>query len=159
MKKRNRKLWRYLFGTLIVLFVVIQFIPVHKPKVIKDNPNDFLLNTKMPAHVASMFQESCYDCHSNQTKYPWYARIAPSSWLLASDVTEGRAHVNFSNWTKMSKAQQIAALSDIASEVKSGDMPFWAYPIMHPKARMSKADRKELVDWAQKYQNEIFYSK
>lgn len=159
MKKIKPKFWRYLFGTLIVLFVVAQFIPVHKPKVIQDNPNDFLLNTKMPGHLASMFQESCYDCHSNQTKYPWYAHIAPTSWLLARDVTHGRRHLNFSNWNQMSKADKISALNDIVTEVKDGDMPFFAYPIMHPKARMSKADRKEMVDWAKNYQNEIFYSK
>ncbi|MBN2638963.1 MAG: heme-binding domain-containing protein [Bacteroidales bacterium] len=158
MKKVSRKFWKYFFGGLIVLFVGIQFIPIKMPVTSENNPDDFLMNVKMPEHVASMFRESCYDCHSNETKYPWYSRIAPSSWLLASDVIGGRNHVNFSNWNKLSKAQQIAVLSDVASEVKSGDMPFWAYPIMHPKARLSAADRKELVDWAQNYQNQIFYS-
>jgi hypothetical protein len=159
MKNNKSKKWIYWLGVLVVLFVAIQLYPYPKPKVVKNNPNDFLMNTKMPKHVASMFEHSCYDCHSNQTKYPWYAHIAPSSWLLASDVKEGREHLNFSDWTKMNKLQQVAALSDIANEVASGDMPFFLYPIMHKDARMTEADRKEMVDWAKKYQNELFNSK
>lgn len=158
MKKTKRKFWLYFFGIIVVLFVVIQFIPITMPKAEKENPNDLLANVKMPEHVASMFRESCYDCHSNETKFPWYAHIAPSSWLLSRDIREARQRVNFSNWEKLSKIQQIAMLSNVAIEVKNGDMPFWAYPIMHPKARMSKVDRKEMIDWVRKYQDDIFYS-
>ena len=158
MKKNKNKKWIYWLGILVILFVAIQLYPVKKPRVIKKNPNDFLANTKMPAHVASMFEHSCYACHSNETKYPWYAHVAPASWLLSRDVKEGREHLNFSNWTQMNKLQQVAALSDIANEVASGDMPFFLYPIMHKDARMTQADRKEMVNWVKKYQNELFNS-
>lgn len=159
MKTKKHKFWRYFFWSIVVIFIAIQFIPVKMPKATQNNPDDFLANVEMPASVATMFKTSCYDCHSNETKYPWYAHIAPSSWLLSSDIREGRYNLNFSNWKSLDKAQQIALLSNIRWAVTSGDMPFWAYPIMHPKAKMTKADRKEMADWTRQYENKIFYSR
>ena len=83
---------------------------------------------------------ACFDCHSNLTKWPWYSNIAPVSWLIQRDVNGGRVALNFSEWNK----PQDGA-GDAAEAISSGSMPPWFYPIMHPKANLSKADQQRLI--------------
>lgn len=147
-----------LVGILVVLFLVIQLFPGKRPVVTKDNPSDLIQNTKMPAPVAAMIRTSCYDCHSMETHYPWYDRMAPATWLVYRDVRAGRRHLNFSNWTKLSTAEKLKALNHIGEEVGSGDMPFLPYAIIHKKARLSKEQRKTIVDWTKQYSKDLFYA-
>ncbi|MGH9414922.1 MAG: heme-binding domain-containing protein [Terriglobales bacterium] len=88
----------------------------------------------------ALFQRACFDCHSSETHWPWYSHVAPVSWLLERDVTDGRRHLNFSQW---SRPQRHA--KDVAREVTSGDMPLWFYLPMHPAARLSAAEKKQLI--------------
>jgi hypothetical protein len=147
-----------LVGILVVLFLVIQLFPGKRPAGAKDNPSDLIQNTKMPAQVAHMIRTSCYDCHSMETHYPWYDRMAPATWLVYRDVRAGRRHLNFSDWTKLSKAEKLKALNHIGEEVGSGDMPFLPYAIIHKKARLNKEQRKILVDWTKQYSKDLFYA-
>lgn len=101
-----------------------------------------------PAQVQRVLRRSCYDCHSNRTVWPWYSQVAPVSWLLYSDVSEGRHHMNFSEWKSLTPERRAKKQRAVGKAVKSGDMPPWYYLPMHRKARLTTADKQLLEKWA-----------
>jgi hypothetical protein len=126
----------------VLAFSLIQLIPVKRT-----NP---AVQEEVPAspEVRSVLQRACYDCHSNETRWPWYSRIAPASWLVAHDVREGREKLNFSTWNLFSAKKQTKAFREIREEVEESEMPPWIYLLPHPDARLSERDRAILVQWA-----------
>lgn len=141
---------------LLGIVVLIQFIPSNLPDVTFENPNDLLANNDVPENIESLLRASCYDCHSNESVYPWYSYVAPVSYLISKDTREGRHHLNFSEWEKMDSIEKAEALEDIAEEVEEGEMPMKIYPIMHSNARLSDADRNAIADWAEQMGEELF---
>jgi mono/diheme cytochrome c family protein len=124
-----------LIGTAVVLFVLIQFIPVDKTNpAVAQEPN-----WDSP-HTRDLAKAACFDCHSNETKWPWYANIAPSSWLLSRDVSEGRSTLNFSEWGSGGRE-----LDEIAEVINEGEMPPWYYRLMHSDAKLSDSDKQDLI--------------
>jgi hypothetical protein len=101
-----------------------------------------------PPEVEAILRRSCFDCHSNETRWRWYAYVAPVSWLVASDVEDGRRHLNFSNWGELSEKKRRTKAESIVDEVKSGDMPLAIYLRMHGDARLSASDIDVLERWA-----------
>lgn len=129
---------------LIVLLVVAQFIrPAHT-----NPPVDPAKELQAPQSVAAILQRSCNDCHSNRTVWPWYANVAPVSWLLADDVKDGRREVNFSEWATFKPTRTARKLKEICEQVEKHEMPMKIYVPLHPDAKLSDADRKTLCDWA-----------
>ena len=100
-----------------------------------------------PPAVRTVLERSCHDCHSNATRWPWYAWVAPASWLLAYDVAEAREHLNFSTWGRYDEEERADLLEEIAEMVEDGEMPPWYYLPMHPDARLSDADLAALRAW------------
>jgi len=100
-----------------------------------------------PPEVAAVLQRACYDCHSNETVWPWYSNVAPISWLLARDVREGRRELNFSAWNEYNAKKQTKKLKEIAEEVAEGEMPPWLYIAAHRHAALSQADAERLRVW------------
>jgi hypothetical protein len=126
----------------IALFVLIQFVPVDRT-----NPpvtGDILA----PANVKNVLRRSCYDCHSHETVYPWYDRIAPASWLVQSDVREGREELNFSRWQHLPANEQFGLRRRIWKEVAEGEMPPWFYLPLHPAAKLTDTDKAILRAWS-----------
>ncbi len=101
-----------------------------------------------PPEVKALLKRACFDCHSNQTVWPWYSKVAPVSWLVHRDVTEGRKHLNFSNWTQVSPERKAKKLDEVADEVQEGGMPPWFYLPMHPEAKLTQAEQEALIRWA-----------
>lgn len=134
---------------LVAVFVILQLIPRSLPEVEINNPDDFLQNNAVPGEIEAMLQASCYDCHSNETRYPWYSYVAPISWLVKRDTQEGREHLNFSHWQSFEKADMAEAYYEIADEVGEGEMPMKIYPLMHAEAKLSDEQRKTIVSWAE----------
>ena len=127
---------------LCVAFIAIQFVPVNRT-----NPpvqGDF----RDSAEVVSVLRRACYDCHSNETTWPWYSRMAPVSWVIAHDVNEGRAALNFSTWNQLSPEKKAEAIKESWEEVAESKMPTWYYVVIHPKARLSANDRSVLRAWS-----------
>jgi len=124
------------------LFVVIQVVPIERinPSVESDIPTS--------PEVKSLLKRACYDCHSNETVWPWYSRVAPISWIVTKDVREGRADLNFSTWNRYSTKEQAKKLKESWEEVKEGKMPPWSYLAMHRMARLSPQDHELLRGWA-----------
>jgi Haem-binding domain len=103
-----------------------------------------------PLGAASLLHRACYDCHSNQTQWPWYSSIAPISWIVSRHVTRARQRLNFSEWADYASDPNTAShkLAEIADEVASGKMAPWYYRMTHPRARLSPNERQELIRWA-----------
>ncbi|MEI7807076.1 MAG: heme-binding domain-containing protein [Verrucomicrobiota bacterium] len=138
------KKWNFIFGAALIFFAALQlFTPAHTNPPVK---NDFITATKPAGAITDSLRAACYDCHSHETVWPFYARIAPVSWLVASDVNEGREHLNFSDWP--TEADQAAKKLDRINEVLDyGEMPPKKYTLIHADARLSEAQRKEIMDW------------
>jgi mono/diheme cytochrome c family protein len=101
-----------------------------------------------PPQLEEVMRRSCYDCHSNEVTWPWYADVAPMSWLVAYDVRQGRAELNFSVWGKYSPAKRLKKLHEIEQTINEGEMPSWYYIYpMHMDARLSDADRDAFTGW------------
>lgn len=134
-------LLRVIVGLGIVL-VGIQLIPVTM-----SNPpvEEEILAT---AEVKTILKRACYDCHSHETVWPGYSRVAPVSWLLAWDVAEGREELNFSAWNRYGEKKRNKMIKEIWEEVEEGEMPPWFYLPLHPDARLSDQDREVLRAWA-----------
>lgn len=133
---------------LVAIVIVMQLFPSKLPENTSDNPNDLLVNNQVPDSIATLLKNGCYDCHSNQTVYPWYSNVKPAAWLVARDTKEGREHLNLSEWESLSVRKKLKALSEISEEVQSGAMPFKPYLIIHKNARFSEEERQKLVKWA-----------
>jgi hypothetical protein len=147
---------KWILIAIVGIFVVIQFIPSNRPEVIEDNPSDLIFNNTIPDSVSMLLQAACYDCHSNQTKYPWYAHVAPVSWLVARDTRIGREHLNFSDWETFSKMDKAKQLGDIVDEVEDGTMPMPIYVLMHPEAKLTIEQRELLADWSDGFAESLF---
>ena len=144
MRNWKKRTWVLFF--VIDLFVVIQFIPVNR-----DNP-EVTGEIDVPEDVMVILQKSCYDCHSNETIWPWYSYIAPASWLIARDVHEGREELNFSEWTSYSEKQKRHKRKECGEEVEEGEMPLWFYIPLHKEAEMLPKDIETIVSWSKENQ-------
>lgn len=138
-----KKIFLSILGLLAAVFIVIQFVPVEA----RTNP-PVESDISAPPEVDAILRRSCYDCHSHETKWPWYNRVAPASWLIAHDVEEAREHLNFSTWDRYSSEEKAHLLEEMWEEVEEGEMPLWFYVPLHPEAELSEADMKTLEDWA-----------
>lgn len=127
--------------SIALLALLIQAIPVRRV----NGPVE--RDVSAPADVERVLRRACYDCHSNQTVWPAYSRIAPASWLVAHDVHDGRNELNFSIWNRYDTVTRRKKLDRAREEVSHGDMPPAYYVWMHPEARLSDADRALLESW------------
>jgi hypothetical protein len=123
--------------------VLIQLIPSHR-----DNP-PVETEVAAPAPVRAILRRACYDCHSNETTWPGYARVAPVSWLIERDVREGRREVNFSTWNRNDTRRRARKWKEIREQIEKKEMPPWIYTAVHGEARLSESDRRALLDWAE----------
>ncbi len=140
-----KKKLKWIFLALVGVFGLLQFTNPARtnPPVI----HDLLTANPPPAPVAVLLHAACYDCHSYEVKWPWYSRIAPASWLVASDVNEGREHLNFSDWPP--EAERAAKKWDRINEVLDyREMPPKKYTLIHVDARLSESQRQALLDWS-----------
>ncbi len=150
-----KKFLKILIAVLVCAFIVLQFIPNKMPPNTAAGKDDLLTNAVLPENISSVLRTSCYDCHSNQTSYPWYSKVAPASWLLAKDVRKGREELNFSEWGSYSKRNQIKHLGNIREEVSSGSMPLGIYLVIHRNAKLSQQQKDALVAWTEEETEKI----
>ena len=124
-----------------VLLLAIQLVPVSR-----DNPPVEQV-VPAPPGVIQVLERACYDCHSHETRWPWYANVAPVSWLVADDVAEAREHLNFSTWNRYDEEEKREKLEEIWEEVEEGEMPLWFYVPLHPEAELSDSDEMLIQRW------------
>jgi hypothetical protein len=134
---------------LAVVFVFIQFIPSGIPENIPEDKSSIAGSSMVTGPVLNQIKRSCFDCHSNQVQFPWYSKLAPSSWLLANHISEGKSHLNFSEWEAYSNREKIGLLEDIKDEVGSGKMPLKSYLLIHRDAKLNSEEISALIKWAE----------
>ena len=133
--------------TLTAIFVIIQFYRPEKTNPPVDPSHEIGAVTHMPMGVHEVLLRSCNDCHSNQTRWPWYSNVAPVMWLVRSDVSSGRRHMNFSEWSSYSRTRADALLENVCAWTQNRHMPMPIYLRMHSNASLSDSDIKMLCDW------------
>lgn len=141
--KRGKKI----LLVLLVVFVIMQFFRItstNEPIIVS---NDFISLTNPTTEVKTLLKSACYDCHSNQTRYPWYSEVAPVSWWLQHHVNEGKEHLNFSEWGTYSEKKSDHKLEECAEEVEEGEMPLNSYTWAHGDAKLTAEQRALLEDF------------
>jgi hypothetical protein len=141
----KKKLY-FSLAILLVILVVIQFIPSKLPEnSVPLQENAQVQNASN--EVMTILKTSCFDCHSNQTVYRWYAHITPVSFLIARDVSNGREALNFSEWNTFNKRKLIRKLGDIKEQITRKEMPMKIYTLMHSDAKLNQAQMLLITDW------------
>jgi hypothetical protein len=130
-----------------VLVLAAALVVAQAFRIGKTNPPERSDVAADPA-VKSLLKRACYNCHSNETVWPWYSNVAPVSWLVRSDVNEGRTNLNFSEWAGYSRDVQAQKLIAVIKEVQDGDMPPWYYSMMHRESRLNQQERDRIKAWA-----------
>lgn len=132
---------------IVGIFILIQLIPIDRTNKPVDRKQNFVDIVKPPKEVSQILINACYDCHSNEVKYPKYAYVAPISWSIKHHVNEGRERVNFSVWSTYNNDQKNHIIDDILETVESKEMPLKGYLPMHPEANLTEAQRKIFNDY------------
>jgi hypothetical protein len=149
-----RKTLKWGGSILAAVFLGIQFVPAERTNPPIDPSMTFQAKVRVPPHIDTIIRRSCYDCHSHETRWPWYAYVAPASWLVTSDVKKGRSLLNFSNWT-YNMFRSVGRLDQMAQEVHDGTMPLPSYLLLHPSAKLSEVEKDSLINWVEVVREEI----
>ena len=149
------RLFKKILLIILIVFIAIQFIQPARNTSGQVLPTDITKTVNIPDKVLDVFKNSCYDCHSNNTRYPWYINIQPMGWVMARHVKNGKENFNFSEFGAYSKRKQANKLKSIKLSIKEGSMPLPSYTIMHTDAKLSKANKKLITDWATKTKDSI----
>lgn len=139
----------YVFFPLLGIFLLLQLVPVER----KNPPTSGEI--QVPVHIRSILQRACWDCHSHQTRWPWYSKIAPISWLVVHDVEEGRKELNFSLWTTYNTKKMRKKLDEIEEEISNNKMPPTLYTWLHTQAHLTPQDKKQLKQWLTTTQQQL----
>lgn len=137
------------------LFLIAQFKRPAKTNPAIDPSQTLEAHVQLDPKIGAILDRSCYDCHSNQTRWPWYANVAPVSWFVVDHVDEGRKDLNFSEWGKYSREDQKGQLGQLCKLITDGWMPLGSYTPLHPDAKLSDEDKKLICDWASKERERI----
>jgi hypothetical protein len=140
---------------LLVALIIIQFFKPERNLSTTKSANDITNKYAVPASVQEILKTSCFDCHSNNTVYPWYANIQPVAWWLADHVNEGKRELNFSEFLTYSPKKAHHKLEEVNDMVKEGEMPLQSYTIIHQNAKLNEAQKLEIATWADGLMKEI----
>lgn len=135
---------------VLVVFVGIQLIPTTR------NQSDAIFDQEVtkvfevPANIQNILKNSCYDCHSNNTNYPWYHKVQPFSWILENHIKDGKAVLNFHDFGTYSNRKQKSKLRSIKNQIEDDEMPLYSYTLMHSNAKLSENKKTEIFNWVDK---------
>lgn len=132
-----------------VVLVAMQIVRPARTNPPGETRNGLASVHPMPAHVAAVVDRACRDCHSNETRWPWYSNVAPVSWFVIDHVNHGRSHFNYSEWHRYDAKEAERLLAKACEMARSGEMPLPSYTIVHRAARLSAADVEALCGWSE----------
>ena len=139
----------------LIALVAIQFFPVDYNQSETIPQTDFMLVNNVPATVKKSLQVSCYDCHSNNTQYPWYNKMQPIAWFLEGHIKEGKEELNFSEWGNLSERRKTSKLRSIIKQIESREMPMNSYTLIHKEAQFSEAEAQRVIVYIEKLKDSI----
>ena len=149
---RKKKFSSILLISMVLVVVVLQFFRPSKNISEEISNNDILKAEDLSREVSRILVTSCYDCHSNNTNYPWYSEITPVNFFLDNHVKDGKRHLNFSEWAKLSAEKKAHKVEEIGEEVENNKMPLDSYVWLHKEAKLTEAQKQLLLDWVKNYQ-------
>lgn len=150
-----KKALRYTALGFLLVLIAAQFVR-HAPNHGEaEGPGSLVAQHKVPANVQQMLRRACYDCHSNRTNYPWYAAVQPVAWWLNDHIVQGKAELNFSEFTRYDAKRAVRKLQAAADEVRERHMPLKSYLLAHAEAKLTDADVATLAAWAEDLADEI----
>jgi hypothetical protein len=160
-RKKGRILKRILVFLLIV-FLLMQLLQPDKNNNDVIAKNDIKHILAVPDSVQNLLAQACYDCHSNNTNYPWYSNIQPVAWWLSNHVEEGKGHLNFNEFTnipprngKTTRQRQLKKLEEIKETIEEEEMPLTSYTLLHKEARLTKQQKHLIIQWADSAKNAL----
>jgi hypothetical protein len=145
--------------TIGILFLAIQFFRPARNKSNQVPDTDISKIVTTSDSVLSVLKNACYDCHSNNTNYPWYSNIQPIGWLMAYHIKKAKNELNFSEFGTYSQRRQLSKMAGIANSIKDDIMPLKSYKLMHRSVQPSKDENALLINWAQNSKNSIWKQK
>ena len=140
---------------LLVAFVGIQFVPTELNQSNTVLNTDFLLANNPPESISTLLQESCYDCHSNNTRYPWYNKIQPVAWFLEHHIKDAKKELNFNVWETYSNRRKNSKLKSIINQIKDDEMPLSSYTLIHRDAILSELEKQSMIDYMTKIKDSL----
>lgn len=149
------KIIKKILWVLLAVFIIIQFIRPKKNESTEVLASDISKTYMVPSDVNTILVKACNDCHSNNTKYPWYNNFQPVAWWLNNHVNDGKRHLNFNDFTSMRVARQYKRLNDCIEEVKEGGMPLYSYTWIHKDAILTETEKQTLYNWCNTVRDSI----
>lgn len=143
-----KKILKYSALVLLAALIVIQFFHPKKNKQEGEAVNHISKSYAIPDDVNTILKKACYDCHSNNTRYPWYASIQPVAWWLAKHVSNGKKELNLSEFASYNLRRQYRKMEEVKDEVKEGKMPLDSYTWTHKDARLTDEEKNKIIGWA-----------
>jgi|SRR5699024_4313475 len=141
------KLIRYILGIFLLTLILIQFFPTLENVNNEVPTTDIIQSRKVPSQVSTLVRNACYDCHSDNTQYPWYDKIQPFAWVLENHIIEGKRNLNFNEFETYDLKQQEEKLKKARKLIQENKMPLPSYKIMHAEGRLSTEEKKIIIDW------------
>ena len=140
---------------LLVLFIVLQFVRPARNESSAPYPNDISTAYNVPDDVHTILAKACYDCHSNNTRYPWYTNIQPVGLWMGNHVNEGKGELNFNEFASYKKKRQAHKMEELVELVEEGEMPLSSYTWIHKDAVLTPEEKALLVNWAKALHQQI----
>lgn len=153
-----RSILKFSAALVLLLFALLQFNRPAQTNPASEPRLALQAHAQVPTEINALFDRACRDCHSNQTNWPWYSRVAPVAWLVSDDVRAGRQQLNFSEWGQYNARQAAQRLEEICAVVEAGSMPPKAYLVTHPTAKLTEAEVKALCAWTSQEQTRLAQS-
>jgi hypothetical protein len=149
------KIVKVLGVVLLIALVGIQFVPTTRNQTDVVPRTDFMIVNDVPKDIENIVKTSCYDCHSNNTEYPWYNKVQPVAWFLEDHITHGKEELNFNEWDTYSSRRKNSKLKSVISQVEDGEMPLTSYTLVHRDAKLSDTEKKTVLDWVSKLKDSL----
>jgi len=153
--QKVKKILRVTGIGLLLILGALQFYRSPRNLGATEGPESIVAREQVPANVRQILARACYDCHSDNTKYPWYAAVQPVAWWLNDHVTEGKSELNFSAFAAYDTKRAVRKLQEVSDEVRERHMPLKSYLLAHPEAKLTDADVAVLTTWAEDLADEI----
>lgn len=151
----KKPIFKLIAAGLVILFIIIQFFWTDKNNSTVIPVNAIENHYNVPSDIRGLLKTSCYDCHSNNTTYPWYNTIQPVKWWLSGHIKEGKEHLNFDEFNSYPVQKKLHKLDEVVETINNDEMPLSSYTMIHRKARLSDADKKEIASWVDRVKKEI----
>ena len=149
------KIVKIIAWVALIAFVIIQFFLTDKNESYTIPEIDFMMVNKVPSKIENQLKVSCYDCHSNNTVYPWYSKVQPAAWFLEDHIKEGKEELNFNEWSDYSDRRKKSKLRSIIKQIESGEMPMDSYTLIHKDAILSENDKKVVIAFITKLKDSL----